>query len=316
MGPGVFAPVNHRCQVFQVDLVHDPRARWHDAIVLERLLGPAEQGVALPVAFVLAGDVLLEGMAGTEEVHLHRVVDDQVGRDERVDPCGIAPHGPDPVPHGGQVHDRGDSGEVLQHHPRWHEGEVRTRVDGAPRRDGRDVVLRHMTVTCVAQHVLEENADGEGKAVELYETLFLQACEAIEGCCAFGQVDGGEGAEWIGRTGHARYVSWSGFNYRGRWSKIVAVRSRVRGSHAGRGGGTGRREGLKNLCPCGREGSSPSLGIDGGDAGERGWRPVRAGAASVACNWVAGHGHVRTGPKRGWAGGARVVQAGCGLSFK
>ena len=32
----------------------------------------------------------------------------------------------------------------------------------------------------------------------------------------------------------------------------------------GRGGGTGRREGLKNLCPCGREGSSPSLGISCG----------------------------------------------------
>src|SRR5690606_20150622 len=53
-------------QVLEVDLVYDAGARRHDAEVLERLLSPAQEGVALAVAAVLHVDVVAERHARTE----------------------------------------------------------------------------------------------------------------------------------------------------------------------------------------------------------------------------------------------------------
>ena len=57
----------------------------HDAQVAERGLGPAQELVALAVAVVLALDVEGERAGRPEPVDLDRVVDDEVGRNERVD---------------------------------------------------------------------------------------------------------------------------------------------------------------------------------------------------------------------------------------
>ena len=218
-GPSVLAPVDDRRQVLQVDLVHDPGSGRHHAVVLEGLLGPAQQGVALPVALVLARHILLEGVAGPEEVDLHGVVDDQVGRHQRADARRVAAHLADAVPHGGQVHDRGHAGEVLQDDPGGHEGEVRARVGRAPGGYGFDVFGGHIAVARVAQHILEEDPNGKGEAVERGETFLLQAAQAVEGGGAFGEVDGGEGAEGIGRTrrhaGTAPLGVWKGKSSKG-----------------------------------------------------------------------------------------------------
>ncbi len=72
-------------EVLEVDLVDDPRARGHDAQVAERGLRPAQQLVALAVALVLALDVEGERAGPAPGVDLDRVVDDEVGRDERID---------------------------------------------------------------------------------------------------------------------------------------------------------------------------------------------------------------------------------------
>src|SRR5438105_719777 len=48
-------------QVLQVDLVADPHAGRHNAEVVERLLRPAQEGIALVVSLVLPHDVLLVG---------------------------------------------------------------------------------------------------------------------------------------------------------------------------------------------------------------------------------------------------------------
>ena len=54
--------------------------------------------------------------ARRELVHLHRVVDDQLGRDQRVDPLGVAAAVAHRVAHRREVDDRGDAGEVLEEH--------------------------------------------------------------------------------------------------------------------------------------------------------------------------------------------------------
>ena len=109
------ADVHHRGQELEVDLVDDTRARRHDAQVLEGGLRPAQELVALDVALVLALHVERERPAVAEPVDLHGVVDDEVGRDERVDLRRVAAELGHRVAHDGQVHDRRDPGQVLQH---------------------------------------------------------------------------------------------------------------------------------------------------------------------------------------------------------
>ena len=86
-------PVAHRDdlpEVLQVDLMADARARRHHANVVERLLGPAQQRVALAVAPVLELDVGLVGVRRAEQVDLHGMIDDEIDRDERVDDRRVA----------------------------------------------------------------------------------------------------------------------------------------------------------------------------------------------------------------------------------
>ena len=47
-------------------------------------------------------------------VHLHGVIDHQVGGQQRVGAVGVGAHGGQSVAHGGQVHHAGYAGEILQ----------------------------------------------------------------------------------------------------------------------------------------------------------------------------------------------------------
>src|SRR4029078_9946407 len=84
------------------------------AEVGERLLAPAEEAVALLVPGELHLDVALKGGRAPERVDLHRVVNDQVDRLQRVDPLRVAAELLDGLAHGRQVNDDGDTGEVLE----------------------------------------------------------------------------------------------------------------------------------------------------------------------------------------------------------
>ena len=95
--------------------MHDAGPRRHNAEVLERLLRPAEELIPLAVPFVLQLDVLREGRCRAEAIDLDRVVDDQIGWDERVDPRHIAVQRRDGVAHRGQIDHGRHAGEILQH---------------------------------------------------------------------------------------------------------------------------------------------------------------------------------------------------------
>ena len=194
----VLAALHHRREVLQVDLVHDARAGRHHAEVAEGVLRPPQQRVTLPVALHLALDVPAVRRVRPEVVHLHGVVDDEVGGNHRVDALRVAPHGRDPGPHGRQVHHGGHAREVLQHHPGGQEGHVRAGVGRAPRSHGAHFLLAHVAPAGVPEGVLEQDADREGKAVEGGEALFLEGLEPIEGGVALAQVQGGKRAEGVG----------------------------------------------------------------------------------------------------------------------
>src|SRR5439155_7137472 len=112
-------------EVLEVDLVDDAGVWRYYCEVVERLLPPAQERVALAVALELALGVDAEGVARAERVDLHGVVDDELGWDERIDARRIAAHGSDRVTHSGEIDDGGHAGEVLHQHTRRAERDLR-----------------------------------------------------------------------------------------------------------------------------------------------------------------------------------------------
>ena len=79
------ALLDHAREELEVDLVADARVRRHRLEVRERALAPAEERVALAVALELERGVPLDREPRREVVDLHRVVDHELDRDQRVD---------------------------------------------------------------------------------------------------------------------------------------------------------------------------------------------------------------------------------------
>jgi hypothetical protein len=103
--------------------VADAHARRHGGEVAEGGLAPLQEGVALAVALELQQRVGVIGV-GAELVHLHGVVDDQLGRLQRIDLFRIAAQGLHGVAHGGEIDDGGHAGEVLHEDAGGHVGDL------------------------------------------------------------------------------------------------------------------------------------------------------------------------------------------------
>ena len=70
--------------------MHDAGVRRHDREVLERRLAPAQERVALAVARELDRRCSQPAPRDAVLVDLHRVIDDELGRCERIDALRIA----------------------------------------------------------------------------------------------------------------------------------------------------------------------------------------------------------------------------------
>ena len=88
-------------QIFEIHLMDDAGAGRHDAEIAKRLLPPTQEFVPLAVALELDVDVFAQRGGRTEAVDLHRMVDDQVGLDQRIDPLWIAAEAVHRAAHGG-----------------------------------------------------------------------------------------------------------------------------------------------------------------------------------------------------------------------
>jgi hypothetical protein len=129
-------------QVLEVDLVDDAGPRRDDLEVVERLLAPAEEGVALAVPLVLALDVDVDRHPVREGVDLDRVVDHELGGQLRVRLRRVAAEVVHGVAHRRQVDDGGDAGEVLMDDPGRRERDLTRRLLlRRPLRDCLDVLL-------------------------------------------------------------------------------------------------------------------------------------------------------------------------------
>ena len=169
---------NNLSQILEVHLVHNARPRRHGPEVTERVLRPAQQRVALEIAVVFQQDVLLECPGRTEFVHLDRVVDDQVHRDQRVRLLRISAHPRQRVPHRRQIHYAGHTGEILQQDPRRHELYFCLSPIGVPFRDVFDVAFPYHDAVLLPQQVLDQDLNGIGNTPQI-EARSCQRAEAV-----------------------------------------------------------------------------------------------------------------------------------------
>ena len=102
----------------EVDLVDDAAAGRDSTEVIEALLAPFEELVALEVALVLYLEVELARIGeAARDIDLDRVVDYQIYGDLRVHHLRVATQCHHRIPEGGDVDHGGDSCEILQDHP-------------------------------------------------------------------------------------------------------------------------------------------------------------------------------------------------------
>ena len=191
--------------MLDVDLVDDAGAGRDDLEVVERALAPAQELVALAVALVLDLDVALERLGRAEDVGDDGVVDDHLGRRERVDLGGVAAELGHRLAHRGEVDDAGHAGEVLHDHARRRELDllvgVRVRV---PAGDRLDVVGGDVGAVLGAEQVLEQHLEREGQALDV-EALTLHRVEAEDLVGLSVHVQGALGTEAV-LTGHQPHL--------------------------------------------------------------------------------------------------------------
>ena len=167
-------------EIFEIHLMADAGVRRDDLEILQGLLSPAQEGVALDVALHFETGVEGESVRGAEFVHLHGMVDDQLGGEQGIDFLRIAAELADGVAHGGEVDDGGHAGEILQQHARGHEGNFFFAVGGVPGSQGGNVVGVDEAVVFVAKQVFEKHFQRKRQARDIADAGFRERVQAID----------------------------------------------------------------------------------------------------------------------------------------
>ena len=168
---------------------------------------PAEEPVTLAIALIFELDVLGEGARIAELVDDDRVVDDEVDRDQRIDPFGIAAERPHGIAHRGEVDHRRHAGEILHQHARRPEGDLAIALlRRQPGGHGADIVGADRPFVLAAQKVFEEHPEREGQPRDVGETVLLGLGQAEiiiglaadgEGAARFESIEGGCGQDQL-----------------------------------------------------------------------------------------------------------------------
>ncbi len=154
----------------------DPRRRGHDLEPVERLLAPAEEGIALAVPHELELGVPEHRTCARVLVDLDRVVDDEVGRKHGLHARRVAAEVLHRVSHSGEIDDGRHAREVLVEHSCRCEAHLATWFRGRhPRGDRFDV-----RVGTGAERVLEQDAEREGEPLDVVRRLQRVEAEDLE----------------------------------------------------------------------------------------------------------------------------------------
>src|SRR4051812_8862518 len=105
------------CEVLEVHLMHYAYTRRHYAEAVERLGAPFQKAVTLLIPPKLDLHVLLKSRTGPIKIYLHRVVDNQIDGNQRLDDPRIFAHPLDGRSHRRQIYQKRDAGKILEHNP-------------------------------------------------------------------------------------------------------------------------------------------------------------------------------------------------------
>src|SRR5206468_8937991 len=107
--------------------MHDADSRRNELETLESLLTPLKKLVTLTIALELHVQIEFQRARRTEEIDLHRVIDDQIDRHERLDDLWVASEPLHRAAHRREVDNQRNSGEVLQNNTRNDEWDLLVR---------------------------------------------------------------------------------------------------------------------------------------------------------------------------------------------
>jgi hypothetical protein len=110
-----------------------------------------------------------ERVARAEDVDLHRVVDHELGRHERVDLGRVAAEVGHRVAHRGEVDDAGHAGEVLHHDARGRERDLLRRLGAVvPGGERLDVLLADATPSSLRSRFSSRTFSEKGRRATSY----------------------------------------------------------------------------------------------------------------------------------------------------
>ena len=172
-------------QIFEIDLMHDADAGRHDLERVERLHAPFHELVALIVALELELHVQVECVLRAVIIDHHRVIDDEIDRDERLDQLWILAEILRDVAHRGEVAQQRHAREVLQHDAGDDEGNF---VDAFARRfpfgELANVLFGDLLAVAVAEHAFQHDPNRHGQPRNVAEARFFECRQRIQlaGC--------------------------------------------------------------------------------------------------------------------------------------
>ena len=105
--------------------MHNAGHRRHNAEVAEGFLSPFQKFIAFAVALEFHFGIAVERIGCGEEIHLHRMVNDQVNRHKRIDLLRVAAQTGNSGAHRGQVNHGGHARKILHDNAARQEGNAR-----------------------------------------------------------------------------------------------------------------------------------------------------------------------------------------------
>ena len=172
-------------EILEIDLVDDADARRDEAESFERLLAPFQKFVTLAVALEFHFHVEPQRLGRAGEIDLHRVIDHEIDRHERLDDFRIAAEPLHRAAHRGEIDNQRHAGEILQNDARDDEWDllVRRRLR-VPVRQRLDIFAPNFFPVAIPQDRFEHDADAHRQSRDRADALFFERRQRMEKCVA------------------------------------------------------------------------------------------------------------------------------------
>ena len=168
-------------QIFQIHLMHDTKAWWHNAKSVKCLHTPFHELITLVVAREFQFHVQIQRAFLTEMIDLHRVIHNQINWHQWFDVFGFDAHFAGYVAHGGQVGQQRHAGEILQDDARNYKRNFIVALSSrAPVGQLFDVFFSDFFAVAVTQHRFQYDTNRHWQPGNFNAEFFFQRGQRIE----------------------------------------------------------------------------------------------------------------------------------------